>query len=494
MLGGLPGHRIGNWIGRLILPVAHVGQNHREESPLALELRLELRFIAALSGGGLADHHQARTTPLHKIHTTHNVSNDGIATHALHPSDGNILWQRSFAHLTRRDNLKAIIVYINMNFRAQLKIRTMHKRVDKRLGDGSLAVAAKLDSIGRPFDPSFVVIGANKPLGKLKQAEKIGRILLGLNDTALAVPFPTSCEHARMAHQAFVGEEGSCIGKATPIPRYKTERGGIGIIHIPKRALVEGRAQMRETAPLHGNPRIACIPRIVHAHKDKLHQTFPGGRLAAIAVAYEHLAPPIGNIVVRSVLIALNLKHHQLDTVPCIHLDRVTRHGIDTAMNHPRDELHLRLRIGDTHRLMDVVRHAENDLAAVGVRECRDGLEPAFRLAALNSLLEFPPACLSQQISAHHTPPPLQICHNGIDSGTQFLLASNDAFDLVIERGDVHLLALDDEGSYALGKKSKIARSSPPLSPRSRAGEATSPPAARASWRPSRQLRAARGA
>lgn len=78
-----------------------------------------------------------------------------------------------------------------------------------------------------------------------------------------------------MAHQAFVGEEGSCIGKATTIPRYKTERGGIGIIHIPKRALVEGRAQMRETAPLHGNPRIACIPRIVHAHKDKLHQTFP---------------------------------------------------------------------------------------------------------------------------------------------------------------------------------------------------------------------------
>ena len=237
---------------------------------------------------------------------------------------------------------------------------------------------------------------------------------------------------------------------------------------------------MRETAPLHGNPRIACIPRIVHAHKDKLHQTFPGGRLAAIAVAYEHLAPPIGNIVVRSVLIALNLKHHQLDTVPCIHLDRVTRHGIDTAMNHPRDELHLRLRIGDTHRLMDVVRHAENDLAAVGVRECRDGLEPAFRLAALNSLLEFPPACLSQQISVHHTPPPLQICHNGIDSGTQFLLASNDAFD--------------DEGSYALGKKSKIARSSPPLSPRSRAGKATPPPAARASWRPSRRPRAARDA
>ena len=109
-----------------------------------LKQGLELGSIAVLGSRRATYLAKSCSTTLHEVHAAEDVAHYGVAAMAFHMRGHDILGQWPLHHGAWRDNVNAIIVHVDMDLAAEVKVGAMDKRVHERLGDGALAIAAEV--------------------------------------------------------------------------------------------------------------------------------------------------------------------------------------------------------------------------------------------------------------------------------------------------------------------------------------------------------------
>ena len=119
------------------------------------------------------------------------------------------------------------------------------------------------------------------------------------------------------------------------------------------------------------------------------HQPFQLNRVrpyAFVADADESIAMAFDERVVRRFGTSLYLDHHEPFAIFLMDRETDLRHGIHLHLDRLADELGVALRIGKAGE-RTIVRNAEEQPTALGVRERTDALEPARRILALKHQL-----------------------------------------------------------------------------------------------------------